>query len=80
VALRERFGWDLTTSADTMDRERECFVRAVSSATDTLYLSYSSIDSDGRPAVRSFFIDDLQATLDAEIPVERLVGARRSCP
>ena len=64
VALRERFGWDLTTSADTMDRERECFVRAVSSATEKLYLSYSSIDSDGRPAVRSFFIDDLQATLD----------------
>ena len=80
VALRERFGWDLTTSADTMDRERECFVRAVSSATETLYLSYSSIDSDGRPAVRSFFIDDLQATLDTEIPVERLAGATAIVP
>jgi len=80
VALRERFGWDLTTSADTMDRERECFVRAASSATETLYLSYSSIDSDGRPAVRSFFIDDLQATLDAEIPVERLAGATAIVP
>jgi len=80
TALRERFGWDLTTSADAMDRERDCFARAVSSATETLYLSYSSIDSDGRPAVRSFFIDDLQATLDAEIPVERLAGATAIVP
>jgi hypothetical protein len=80
VTLRERFGWDLTTSADAMDRERECFARAVSSATETLYLSYSSIDADGRPAVRSFFIDDLQATLGAEIPVERLGGATAIVP
>ncbi|MDF2771980.1 MAG: ATP-dependent nuclease subunit B-like protein, partial [Geminicoccaceae bacterium] len=49
VALRERFGWELPTSTDTVDRERECFLRAIASPTDSLYLSYPTTDADGRP-------------------------------
>jgi ATP-dependent helicase/DNAse subunit B len=82
ATLRERFGWELATSTDTVDRERECFLRAMSSGTEVLYLSYSLVDSDGRPAVRSFFIDDLQAALGEgnAIPVERLAGATAIVP
>ena len=61
LVLRERFGWELPISTDTVDRERECFLRAISSATETLYLSYPATDADGRPSVRSFFIDDYEA-------------------
>lgn len=68
-AARSRFGWELATTAESMDRERESFLRAVSSATDALYLSYPATDSDGRPAVRSFFIDDLRAAIGDEHPI-----------
>ena len=71
VALRERFGWDLPTSTDTVDRERECFLRAISSATEALYLSHPATDADGRPSVRSFFIDDYEAVAGSRLPVER---------
>ncbi|HEX6051709.1 MAG TPA: PD-(D/E)XK nuclease family protein [Gemmatimonadaceae bacterium] len=71
IALRERFGWDLPTSTDTVDRERECFLRAIASATDALYLSYPTTDADGRPSVRSFFVDDYEAVVGARLPVER---------
>jgi RecB family exonuclease len=71
ITLRERFGWDLPISTDTVDRERECFVRAISSATEALYLSYPATDADGRPSVRSFFIDDHEAMAGSHLPVER---------
>ncbi len=71
VALRERFGWDLPTSTDTVDRERECLLRAIASPTDALYLSYPTTDADGRPSVRSFFVDDYEAVVGARLPVER---------
>jgi ATP-dependent helicase/DNAse subunit B len=71
VALRERFGWDLPISTDTVDRERECFLRAISSATEKLYLSHPATDAEGRPSVRSFFIDDYEAMVGAALPVER---------
>ena len=71
LTLRERFGWELPISTDTVDRERECFLRAISSATETLYLSYPATDADGRPSVRSFFIDDYEALVGSKLPVER---------
>jgi len=71
IILRERFGWDLAISTDTVDRERECFLRAISSPTEALYLSYPATDADGRPSVRSFFIDDYEAMAGSRLPVER---------
>ena len=71
LGLRERFGWELPISTDTVDRERECFLRAISSATQALYLSYPATDADGRPSVRSFFIDDYEALHGAKLPVVR---------
>ena len=71
LVLRERYGWDLPISTETVDRERECFLRAISSATDVLYLSYPVTDAEGRPSVRSFFIDDYEAVIGARLPVER---------
>jgi RecB family exonuclease len=71
LGLRTRFGWDLPTSTDTVDRERECFLRAIASATEALYLSYPATDADGRPSVRSFFIDDYEAMVGAPLSVER---------
>jgi RecB family exonuclease len=71
LSLRERFGWELPISTDTVDRERECFIRAISSATEALYLSHPATDADGRPTVRSFFIDDYEALVGSKLPVER---------
>jgi RecB family exonuclease len=71
LVLRERFGWDLPISTDTVDRERESFVRAISSATEALYLSYPATDADGRPSVRSFFIDDYETMIGSRLRVER---------
>ena len=71
LVLREQFGWDLPISTDTVDRERECFLRAVASATEMLYLSHPATDSDGRPTVRSFFVDDYEALLGSKLPAER---------
>jgi hypothetical protein len=71
VALRDRFGWDLPTSTETVDRERECFLRAIASATEMLYLSYPATDAEGRPSVRSFFIDGYETVVGARLPVER---------
>jgi len=71
LTLRERFGWDLPISTDTVDRERECFLRAISSATEVLYLSHPATDAEGRPTVRSFFIDDYEALIGGKLPIER---------
>ena len=71
LQLRERYGWELPISTDTVDRERECFLRAISSATEALYLSYPATDADGRPSVRSFFIDDYETVHGSKLPVLR---------
>jgi ATP-dependent helicase/DNAse subunit B len=71
LTLRGKYGWHLPTSTDTVDRERECFIRATSAATEALYLSYPATDASGRPSVRSFFIDDFEAAAGAPLPVER---------
>ena len=71
LTLRERFGWELPISTDTVDRERECFLRAISSATEALYLSRPATDADGRPTVRSFFVDDYESLIGSKLAVER---------
>ena len=69
TALSASFGWLLPTTVDAVDRERECFIRAISSATEALYLSYAATDAEGRPGVRSFFVDDLQAAAGEHHPI-----------
>jgi RecB family exonuclease len=71
LMLREQFGWELPISTDTVDRERECFLRAISSATEALYLSHPATDADGRPTVRSFFVDDYESRIRSKLPAER---------
>lgn len=78
-ALRDDRGWSLQTSDEMVTRERESFLRAVSSATEALYLSCAATDAEGRPAVRSFFIDDVEKALGTPIPVER-TGAATAIP
>ena len=75
--LRDDSGWALPTSDEATDGERECFLRAVACTTDALYLACPSTDAAGKPRVRSFFLDDLQAALGAEhrIAVERADAA-----
>lgn len=69
-----RDGIELETSEDEADCERESFARAVATAGEALYLSYPATDAEGKPAVRSFFIDDLQRAAGGpqEFEVERL--------
>lgn len=67
-------GLDLTLSEDITEGERESFVRAVSTAQDALYLSWPATDAAGRPAVASFFLDDLQHAVGGaqRLKVERV--------
>lgn len=78
--LRKR-GIAISTSEETADRERESFVRAISTAKETLYLSYPATDTDGKPAVASFFLEDLQRAVgvDHQFGVERL-GVANAVP
>jgi len=70
-ALRERRGWHLPLTEDLAEAEREHFVRAVSSATEVLYLAHAATDGEGRPALRSFFVEDLQRVLPYRCETER---------
>ena len=72
-----QYGIEMTSSEDTTDRERESFVRAIATATDSLYLSYAATDMDGKSTVASFFIEDLQRTIGTEhqFGIERLAVA-----
>ena len=54
-----------------VDRERECFLRAIASSTEMLYLSYPTTDAEGRPSVRSFLVDDYEAAVGTRLRVER---------
>ena len=69
-----RYGIDMVTSEDMTDSERESFVRAVATAGETLYLSYAATDANGRPAIASFFLEDIQRAVGSEhqFAVERL--------
>lgn len=74
-------GWELPVSEASADAERECFVRTISAPTEALYLSSAATDGTGKPAVKSFFLDDLQRALgdSASIAVER-AGAADGVP
>ncbi|HET7456269.1 MAG TPA: PD-(D/E)XK nuclease family protein, partial [Gemmatimonadaceae bacterium] len=64
--LRDALGLDLQTTEDAPDGERECFARAVATASDALYLSYAATDEAGKAAVTSFFVEDLQRAVGRE--------------
>jgi ATP-dependent helicase/nuclease subunit B len=70
-ALRERRGWFLPSSDERAQQEREHFLRAICSAREVLYLSCAATDAEGRPALRSFFLQDLERVCPAA-GVERL--------
>ena len=67
--LRRLRGWELPVSEAAADAERECFVRTISTATKALYLSSAATDAAGKPAVKSFFIDDLQRAMGPAHPI-----------
>lgn len=69
--LRETSGIVLDTAEDSAERERECFARAVATASRALYLSYAATDAAGKPAVPSFFLDDLQRAAGSAFVAER---------
>jgi ATP-dependent helicase/DNAse subunit B len=70
-ALRECRGWHLPITDELAEAEREHFLRAISSATEVLYLSHPATDAEGRPALRSFFVEDLQRVLPYHCKTER---------
>ena len=72
--ISAELGIELKTTEDAAEGERECFARAVSTASHALYLSYASTDEAGKPAVTSFFVEDLQRAVGEEhrFAVERL--------
>jgi ATP-dependent helicase/DNAse subunit B len=53
-------GLRLRHHEDTLATERLFFYAAASRPTDLLALSWHTGDDDGRPAVRSFFVDDVE--------------------
>jgi hypothetical protein len=69
--LRDRFGWYLPSAEELADHEREAFLRAVLSATEVLYLSRPASDCEGRPALASFYLEDLCRSLPYEPEAER---------
>jgi ATP-dependent helicase/DNAse subunit B len=56
---------------DTLAIERLFFYAAASRPTDLLTLSWHTGDDDGRPAVRSFFVDDVVELFAPELFAER---------
>ena len=68
------FGIELAGSEDAAESEREAFIRVITTASETLYLSYAATDAKGKAAVASFFIEDLQRAIgkDHHWEVERL--------
>jgi hypothetical protein len=72
--LSSALGVDLRTSEDAAESERECFARVVATPSEALYLSYAATDEAGKPAVTSFFVEDLQRAVGEEhrFAVERL--------
>jgi ATP-dependent helicase/DNAse subunit B len=56
---------------DTLATERLFFYAAASRPTDLLALSWHTGDDDGRPAVRSFFVDDVAELFASELMERR---------
>ena len=57
--INQATGLRLRHHEDTLATERLFFYAAASRPTDLLALSWHTGDDDGRPAVRSFFVDDV---------------------
>jgi ATP-dependent helicase/DNAse subunit B len=73
--LAEASGLILREREDALDDERALFYAVASRPEAVLGLSYRTSDEEGRPAVRSFFVDDVRDLFD-----ERLDAARRRRP
>jgi ATP-dependent helicase/nuclease subunit B len=64
-------GLKLRHHEDTLATERLFFYAAASRPTDLLALSWHTGDDDGRPAVRSFFVDDVAELFAPELMARR---------
>lgn len=73
--LAERTTIDLRRREDVYDDERALFYACASRPTDLLVLSSRVSDEEGRPAVRSFFVDDVD-----DLFTHALETGRRSRP
>lgn len=60
------FGLELDTRQNDIAEERYLFYVATTRATQQLYLSYQSVDSDGSELLKSSFIADLQESMDQD--------------
>jgi ATP-dependent helicase/DNAse subunit B len=68
-------GLALRLREDTLDDERALFYACASRPEELLALSYRSSDEEGRPAVRSFFVDDVRDLFTAQLDDDRRVRA-----
>jgi ATP-dependent helicase/DNAse subunit B len=66
MALNVASGLGLRHHEDTVAMERFLFYTAASRPTDLLALSWHTADDDGKPTVRSFFVDDVADLLAPE--------------
>jgi ATP-dependent helicase/DNAse subunit B len=64
-------GLALRLREDALDDERALFYACASRPEELLALSYRSSDEEGRPAVRSFFVDDVRDLFTTRLDEER---------
>jgi ATP-dependent helicase/nuclease subunit B len=64
-------GLALRLREDALDDERALFYACASRPEELLVLSYRSSDEEGRPAVRSFFVDDVRDLFTGALDRER---------
>ena len=70
-AINVATGLRLRHHDDTLATERLFFYAAASRPTDLLALSWHTGDDDGKPAVRSFFVDDVAELFAPELLEQR---------
>ncbi|MDX6671030.1 MAG: hypothetical protein QOI91_1393 [Solirubrobacteraceae bacterium] len=68
-------GLALRLREDALDDERALFYAAASRPEELLALSYRSSDEEGRPAVRSFFVDDVRDLFTGALDHDRSTRA-----
>lgn len=66
-------GLALRLREDALDDERALFYACASRPEELLALSYRSSDEEGRPAVRSFFVDDVRDLFTEDLDARRRV-------
>ncbi|MBC7789477.1 MAG: PD-(D/E)XK nuclease family protein [Anaerolineae bacterium] len=71
-ALRASSGWELPSSDELIEGERERFLRSVATAGEHLYFTCAVRGGDGRPTVSSFFLDDLAQSLGSPLTRRQL--------